>query len=82
MSGNGCVWWGTHVLFLSNALIGEYVAFEEVDDGLWTVYFANVALARFDERHRQLHPIASATGGRSASCAGSAPASTKRNKRR
>jgi putative transposase len=75
--GNGCVWWGTHVLFLSNALIGHDVAFEEVDDGLWTVYFATVALARFDERHRQLHPIASLTGGRSASCAGSAPALKK-----
>jgi putative transposase len=71
--GNGCVWWGDRVLFLSNALIGEYVAFEEVGDGLWTVYFATVALARFDERHRQLHPIASLTEGRSASSAGSAP---------
>lgn len=56
--GNGCVWWGDRVLFLSNALIGEDVAFEEVADGFWTVYFATVALARFDERHRQLHPIA------------------------
>ena len=79
MYGNGCVWWGTHVLFLSNALNGQDVAFEEVDDGLWTVYFANVALARFDERHRQLHPIAALTGGRSASCAGSAPV-LKKNK--
>jgi putative transposase len=76
--GNGCVWWGTHVLFLSNALIGQDVAFEEVDDGLWTVYFATVPLARFDERHRQLHPLPSMTGGRSASCAGSAPAVKKK----
>jgi transposase InsO family protein len=75
--GNGCVWWGDRVLFLSNALIGEDVAFEEVGDGLWTVYFATVALARFDERHRRLHPIAPLTEGRSASSAGSAPDLTK-----
>ena len=78
--GNGCVWWGDRVLFLSNALIGEDVAFEEVGDGLWTVYFATVALARFDERHRRLHPIASITEGRSASSAGSAPDLKKHRK--
>src|SRR4029079_16846274 len=75
--GNGCVWWGDRVLFLSNALIGDDVGFEEVGDGLWTVYFATVALARFDERHRQLHPMAPLTAGRSASSAGSAPDGTK-----
>jgi transposase InsO family protein len=79
--GNGCVWWGDRVLFLSNALIGEDVAFEEVGDGLWTVYFATVALARFDERHRQLHPLTLYTEGRSASFAGSAP-DLKKHKRR
>jgi putative transposase len=79
--GNGCVWWGDRVLFLSNALIGEDVAFEAVDDGLWTVYFATVPLARFDERHRRLHPIVPFTEGRSASSAGSAP-DLKHKKRR
>ena len=79
--GNGCVWWGDRVLFLSNALIGEYVAFEEVDEGLWTVYLATVALARFDERHRQLHPIAAMTEGRSASSAGSAPDRTEHKRK-
>jgi putative transposase len=78
---NGCVWWGDRVLFLSNALIGEQVAFEEVDDGLWTVYLATVPLARFDERHRQLRPIASPMEGRSASSAGSAPHVTERKRR-
>jgi putative transposase len=78
--GNGCVWWGDRVLFLSNALIGEDVAFEEVGDGLWTVYFATVALARFDERHRRLHPMAPLTEGRSASSAGSAPDLPKDNR--
>jgi len=61
------------VLFLSGALAGEDVAFEEVDDGLWTVYFATLALGRYDERHRRIQPLASLAEGRSASCAGSAP---------
>ncbi len=65
--------WRNHVLFLSGALAGELVGFEEIDDGLWTIYYADVALGRFDERHRRLYPLASLTGGRSASFAGSAP---------
>ncbi len=60
-------------LFVSDALAREDIAFEEVDDGLWTIRFATVALGRYDERHRRIHPIAPMTAGRSASCAGSAP---------
>jgi hypothetical protein len=33
------------------------VAFEEVDDGLWTVHFAILALGRYDVRHRRIQPI-------------------------
>lgn len=74
VASNGCVSWRNAALFLATPLAGEHVAFEEVDDGLWTVHFATVALARYDERHRSLHPIPIAdNGGRSASCAGSAP---------
>jgi hypothetical protein len=74
VSSNGCVSWKNTPLFLAMPLAGESVAFEEVDEGLWTVRFATVALARYDERHRSLHPIASPVrAGRSASFAGSAP---------
>jgi putative transposase len=69
----GQVSWAGTPLFLSAALAGEDVAFEEIDDGVWTIRFASVALGRFDERHRRLHPIATFTAGRSASSAGSAP---------
>jgi putative transposase len=79
VSSNGCLSWGGEPLFLATALAGESVAFEEVDDGIWTVRFVNVVLGRFDERHRRIHPIASLYKvGRSASSAGSAPASRKR----
>ena len=75
VSSCGTISWAGAPLFLATGLAGEYVAFEEIDDGLWTVHFATVALARYDERHRTLHPLPIAVnGGRSASFAGSAPA--------
>jgi putative transposase len=73
---------GGQLLFVSGALAGEDVAFEEVADGLWTVYFANVILGRLDERRCQIHPIAPVTLRRSASSAGSAPAGKNKPRRR
>jgi len=74
VSSNGCVSWKSAPLFVATPLAGHYVAFEEIDDGFWTLHFATVALARYDERHRSIHPIASQyAAGRSASFAGSAP---------
>jgi putative transposase len=74
VGSNGCIAWKSTLLFLAHPLAGEHVAFDEIDDGLWTVYFAAVALARYDERAHRLHPIPSAhKAGRSASSAGSAP---------
>jgi transposase InsO family protein len=74
VASNGCISWKNRPLFLATPLAGEYVAFEEIDDGLWTVHFATVALARYDDRHRTLHPLLTAgNSGRSASYAGSAP---------
>ena len=73
VSSIGQVSWSGEPVFLTETLAGEHVAFEEVDDGLWTIRFATVALARFDAHDRRIHPIPSFTGGRSASSAGSAP---------
>ena len=69
---NGYVSWRTP-LFVSVALADQSVAFEEVDDGVWTVSFASLVLGRFDEREHRIHPIAAISVGRSASSAGSAP---------
>ena len=41
--------------FLSTALAGERIGMEESDDGIWTVYFCNERIARYDERTKQLH---------------------------
>jgi hypothetical protein len=35
---------------VAHTLAGEYVGLEEIDDGLWDVYFGPVTLGRMDER--------------------------------
>jgi transposase InsO family protein len=54
---NGSIKWGGTAVFLSDVLNGEDVGLEEVDDGVWTLYFATVALARFDARSYTLAPL-------------------------
>jgi putative transposase len=53
----GTISWAGAPLFIATALAGEYVALEEVDDGIWTVHFATMALARYNDRQRVLRPI-------------------------
>ena len=57
----GQVSWGGRALYLTDVLGGESIAFEEVDDGMWMLYFATVRLARFDERARTLLALPHAT---------------------
>lgn len=73
VGSKGEISWKSQRVFVATPLAGEYVALEEVDDGVWTLYFAAMPLARYDDRHRRLHPLATLTTGRSASSAGSAP---------
>jgi transposase InsO family protein len=77
VSPGGQITWRGGSQFISHALAGERIALEEVDEGLWTIHFATVALGRFNERERRIYPIAVFTPGRSASFAGSAPVSRK-----
>lgn len=44
---DGCIKWTGRPLFVSEALAGEKVGLEEVDDGLWSLYFGPVLLSRF-----------------------------------
>ncbi|HEX7072294.1 MAG TPA: IS481 family transposase [Rhodothermales bacterium] len=57
----GQVSWAGRGLYLTEVLGGEYVAFDEVEDGIWMLYFATVRLARFDERTRTLTALPHAT---------------------
>lgn len=62
VSSVGAISWRGPV-FVSETLEGEDLGFEAVDDGIWTVFFGTVALARFDERHRRIHPLATIKTG-------------------
>ncbi len=52
---NGTVRWKNSRLFLSHTLRHETVGFEEIDDGIWSLYYGRVLLARFDERERKFY---------------------------
>ena len=47
VGASGAIRWGGRSLFLSQVLIGEDVGLEEIDEGLWSVYFYHVLLGRF-----------------------------------
>jgi hypothetical protein len=46
----GTVRFKTRLLYLSTALRQHRTGLEEVDDGIWSVFFCNVLLGRLDER--------------------------------
>jgi transposase InsO family protein len=47
-AGGEIAWRGHRHVFLSETLIGEHVGLEAIDERWYTIYFANVPLARFD----------------------------------
>lgn len=59
---DGCIKWQGRMLFVSEVLGREPVGLEEVDDGIWSLHFGPLLLARFDERQRRLEGIGRATG--------------------
>lgn len=52
---NGMMRWKKGRIFMSKTLRGEYVGLEEIDDGIWSVHYGPVLLARFDEREMKLY---------------------------
>jgi putative transposase len=54
---NGEIKFLGHRPFISQVLVGENVALEEVDDGIWSLYFCNSLLGRIDQRDMKLVPI-------------------------
>lgn len=52
VSQGGLMRWKDDRIFVSKTLEGETIALEEIDDGIWSVYYGEVLLARFDERQK------------------------------
>jgi len=51
----GMIRWNNDRLFLSHTLEGEIVGLAEIDDGIWSLYYGPVLLARFDEREQRFY---------------------------
>ena len=54
VSRNGGFRWNSTRVPITHTLEGQYVGLEEVDDGLWDVYFGPVRLGQMDERTRTI----------------------------
>jgi transposase InsO family protein len=54
VSANGGIRWENAWVNVSHVLGGEYVGFEEIDDGEWDLYFGRMKLGRFHERLRRV----------------------------
>ena len=50
VSKNGGIRWNGHWLGVSHVLAEQHIALEEIDNGIWTVYFGSHDLGRFHER--------------------------------
>ena len=50
VAGDKTIKWHDRKVFVSELLIRDYIGFEEVADGEWSVYFGPVHLGWFDER--------------------------------
>jgi putative transposase len=51
---SGQVWWQGKEFHVSETLVGEPVAFEPINDGLYQLYYGPVKLAVYDEKARKL----------------------------
>ncbi len=53
----GTIRFKKRLVFVSHALTPHPIGLEEVDDGVWSIYFCQVLLARLDERDYSLTPL-------------------------
>jgi putative transposase len=54
VSANGGIRWNHQWVNVSHVCIGEYVGLEDIDDGIWNVYFGPLKLGRLLERHMRI----------------------------
>ena len=54
VSANGGIRWNKGWINVSIVCAGEYVGLEEIDDGIWNVYFGPLKLGRLHERHMRI----------------------------
>jgi len=57
VSRNGGLRWNGVRVPVSHVLEGEYVGLEEIDDGVWEVYFGPLRLGRLNERDMRIEDV-------------------------
>lgn len=57
VSANGGIRWNRDWVNVSIVCVGEYVGLEEIDDGIWNVYFGALRIGRLHERHMRIEDI-------------------------
>jgi transposase InsO family protein len=57
VSGNGGIRWRSRWVNVSKTLFKQYVGLEEIDNGLWSVYFGPIELGRLDEKDFRIEDI-------------------------
>jgi putative transposase len=65
VSRNNGIRWKHHWVNVSSVLAQEHVGLEEVDDGFWSVYFANYLIGRLNERTGRIEELATGASRRS-----------------
>lgn len=50
VSTNGTACWQNKMVYVSHLLQGEFVGLDEVDEGIWEVYFGPIKLGQFNEQ--------------------------------
>jgi hypothetical protein len=54
VTANGGIRWNHKFVTASQVCVGEYVGLEEIDNGVWNVYFGPLKLGRLLERHMRI----------------------------
>ena len=54
VSTNGGIRWNHEWVNVSVCCAGEYVGLEEIDDGVWNIFFGPLKLGRLHERHMRI----------------------------
>jgi transposase InsO family protein len=54
---NGAMRWGQGFVMICSSLLGKYVGLEEIEDGLWRVYYRHVELGIFCERTMRVYDV-------------------------
>lgn len=57
VGSNGCISWNHQWLHLTQALRDQDVGLEEIDDGVWSVYFGQMLLGRFHLDDLRLYAV-------------------------